>query len=101
MAFCLAIAIKPNFFKSKDDDGLPYPVWKHHKKFETSHESSLVRLIPLSALLTHEERHLIARYKYVVLAIEGTKYLVTPYEWIPRNSIVIRDEESNSFIGIP
>ena len=34
LAFCLAMAIKPNFFKPKDPDDLPYPVWSHEKNFE-------------------------------------------------------------------
>ncbi len=101
LAFCLAIAIKPNFFKPKDADGLPYPVWKHSKSFETLQKSGSIRLISLSALLTYEERHLVAKYKYVVLIIGDRKYLVTPYEWVPENSIVYRDEESKSIIGIP
>ena len=100
LAFCLAIAIKPNFFKPKDSDELPYPVWKHSKSFEHVQDSSLVRFIPLSALLSYEEQHFVARYKYVVLIISGTKYLVTPYDWVPEGSVVIRDEKSNSVIGI-
>ncbi|MDE1830112.1 MAG: hypothetical protein KGI25_07300 [Thaumarchaeota archaeon] len=54
----------------------------------------------MSALLTYEEQHLIAKYKYVVVIISGTKYLVTPYDRVPDDSVVIRDEESNSIIGI-
>jgi len=100
LAFCLAIAIKPNFFKPRDPDELPYPVWKHSKNFGMTQKSGLVRFIPLSVLLTYEEQQLVARYKYVVLVIAGTKYLVTPYDWVPDNSVVIRDEESNSIIGI-
>lgn len=101
LAFCLTIAIKPNFFKSKDPDGLPYPVWKHSKNFEIIQNSGTVRLIPVSALLTFAEQHQVARYKYIALAIGGMEYLVTPYDWIPENSVVIRDERSNTIIGIP
>lgn len=100
LAFCLAIAIRPNFFKPKDPDELPYPVWKHSRKFGQVQGSGLVRFIPLSALLSYEEQHFVARYKYVVLIISGTKYLVTPYDWVPEGSVVIRDEKSNSVIGI-
>ena len=100
LAFCLAIAIRPNFFKPKDPDELPYPVWKHSRNFGQAQGSGLVRFIPLSALLSYEEQHFVARYKYVVLVISGTKYLVTPYDWVPEGSVVIRDEKSNSVIGI-
>lgn len=99
LAFCLAMAIKPRFFKSKDPDELPYPVWKHSKNY-LSYKPGLVKFIPLSTLLTYEEQNLVAKYKYVVVAISGTKYLVTPYDWIPDDSVAIRDEESNSIIGI-
>lgn len=101
LAFCLVIAIKPNFFKPKDPDGLPYPVWNHSKNFEMTQKSGTVRLIPVSALLTYSEQQLVTRYKYVALAIGGIEYLVTPYEWIPENSVVIRDEKSNTIIAIP
>lgn len=101
LIFCLVIAIKPNFFKPKDHDGLPYPIWKYSKNFEMNQKSGTVRLIPVSALLTYAEQHLVTRYKYVALAIGGREYLVTPYEWIPENSVVIRDEKSNTVIGIP
>ena len=37
---------------------------------------------------------------YVALAIDGTEYLVTPYDWISENSVVIRDERSNTIIWI-
>ena len=100
LAFCLAIAIKPKFFKSKNSEELPYQVWRHSKNFRATQKAGLIGLLPLSSLLTFEEQHIIARYKYVVVAISGTKYLVTPYDWVPSDSIVIRDEESDSVIGI-
>ena len=100
LTFCLTIAIRPNFFKPKDPDELPYPVWRHSRNFGQAQGSGLVRFIPLSALLSYEEQHFVARYKYVVLVISGTKYLVTPYDWVPEGSVVIRDKKSNSVIGI-
>lgn len=99
LIFCLAIAIKPDFFRSKNYDGLPYPVWKGSRDCGNLQNSKNVRLIALSALLSFEERHAIARYKFVVVAIGGRKYLVTPYDWIPQNAVVIRDDSSNSIVG--
>ncbi len=46
LAFCLAIAIKPNFFKPKDALDTEDHQWKHSEKFETIQKSGLVRLIP-------------------------------------------------------
>ncbi len=100
LVFCLVIAIKPKFFKSKDPDDLPFPVWRHSKKFVLTQKSGLIKFVPVSAFLTYEEQHFIAKYKYIVLIISGTKFLVTPYDWVPDDSVVIRDAKSNSIIGI-
>ena len=99
LSFCLAIAIKPNFFKPKYSNELPYPVCKYDDNIKIILEPGL-RFIPLSALLTYAERHMVARYKYITLTIGGKKYLVTPYEWIPEDAVVSRDEKYNTIIGI-
>ena len=100
LAFCLAMVFKPNFFKPKYCEGLPYPVWKH-KNLEMVEDSGTIRLIPLTTLLTFAEQHLVARFKYVTMIIAGRKYLVFPYDWVPVGSVVVRDEESGFIIGIP
>lgn len=100
LLFCLAMALRPGFFRSKNYDGLPYPVWRHSRDRGRS-GSGTVRLIAVSAMLSPEERHAVARYKFLVVAIGGRKYLATPYDWIPQGSVVIRDDGTNSFIGIP
>ena len=96
----LAMALRPGFFRSKNYDGLHYPVWRHSRDRKRS-GSSTVRLFAVSAMLSHEEMHAVARYEFLVAAIDGIKYLVTPYDWIPQGSVVIRDDGTNSFIGIP
>ncbi|MGI0102295.1 MAG: hypothetical protein ACREA7_06845 [Nitrosotalea sp.] len=58
-------------------------------------------MVSVSALSTYAEQHLVARYKHVTVAISGREYLVTPYQLIPENSVGIRDEKSNTIIGIP
>jgi len=102
LSFCLAMAIKPNFFKPKDSgDFLPYPVWKYKKNFEMIEGPKAVRLISLTSLLTFAEQHLVARFKFITVTIGGKKYLVSPYDWIPEGSTVVRDKESGSVLGIP
>ena len=100
MAFCLAIALRPRFFKPKDPDGLPHPVWRKGEGQDRYHGAGRARLVPVSALLTYEENHLVARYKFVVAIISGTSFLVTRYDWVPEGSTLLRDEQTNSFIGI-
>jgi len=31
----------------------------------------------------------------------GRKYLVYPYDWVPEGTVVVRDKESGSVLGIP
>jgi len=100
LAFCLAIAIRPNFFKPKDSQELPYPIWKQYKDLESTKGSNATKLIPISSLLTFAEQNLVGKYKYITIIIGGRKFLVSPYEWIPEDSSVVRDEESGSIIGI-
>lgn len=100
LVFCLTIAIRPNFFRPKDSQNLPYPIWKHRRGLELSRGSNVIRLVPLSSLMTFAEQHLVAKYKYVTIIIGGRKFLTSPYEWVPEDSVVVRDKESGSIIGI-
>lgn len=100
LAFCLTIAIKPNFFKPKDLQDLPYPIWRHHRDLESTGKSNATRLVPVSSLMTFAEQHLVAKYKFITIIIGGKKFLVSPYEWVPEDSTVARDTESGSIIGI-
>lgn len=100
LAFCIAIAIKPNFFKPKDSQELPYPIWKHSRDLELVKRSSATELIPILSLMTFAEQNLVTKYKYITTIIGGRKFLVSPYEWIPEDSSVVRDKESGSIIGI-
>ena len=49
LTFCLTIAIKPNFFKPKDPQDLPYPILKHHRDLELTRDSNATRLVPVSS----------------------------------------------------
>ena len=100
LAFCLAIALKPSFFKPKDSQDIPYPIWKHRRDLELVKGSNATRLIPLLSLMTFAEQNLVAKYKYITVIIGGKKFLVSPYEWVPEDSTVMRDKESGSIIGI-
>jgi len=80
---------------------LPYPIWRYKKNFDMVEGPKRIRLIPLSSLLTFAEKHLVARFKYITVIIGGRKYLVSPYDWVPEGTSVVRDEESGSVLGIP
>lgn len=100
LALCLAISFKPSFFRAKGTKYSPYPVWESKdSKIILNKNSS--RLIPVSSLLNFREQHIAATYKYITLMIYGITYFVSPDEWVPQGSNIIRDMETDSLIGIP
>jgi hypothetical protein len=58
-------------------------------------------LVPLQGLLSYGERHLSAKYAYLVVSIGGKRYFVTPNDWVPEGSFVVRDKQSGTLLGIP
>jgi hypothetical protein len=101
-AFTLAmvIAFKPSFFHAK---GLrykqSYQVWssKSHQEYSSYGR----QMVPVQGLLTFVERELVGKYKYILMVIGGRRYYVSPDDWVPEGSSVIRDGESGSLLGVP
>jgi hypothetical protein len=95
------VAYKPDLFKAKGTQAkLPYPIWTtEDQKLAVSHNAII--LIPVISLLNFAEHHLIAKYKYIQVIVRARIYFVSPYDWVPQGSNVIRDKESGSLLGIP
>ena len=100
LTLCLAISFKPSFFRARGAKYSPYPVWVS-KDSKIILNENFLRLIPVSSLLTFGEQHIAAIYKYITIMIDGTIYFVSPDDWIPYGSNIIRDKETGSLIGIP
>jgi len=99
ITLCLVISFKPSFFRARGAKYSPYPVWESKDSKIISSKNS-VRLIPVSSLLNFAEQHIATTYKYITLMIDGIIYFVSPDDWIPQGSNIIRDEETGSLIGI-
>ena len=100
-AFALVLAYRPSIFWAKGSrSSRPFPIWKNSNDRKAAFGSS-VMLIPLQGLLSYAERHLAAKYLYILVIIGGKEYFVAPDEWIPQGSLVARDRNSGSFLGIP
>ena len=97
----MVVAFKPHLFKAKGTQvKLPYPIWtKEDQKLAVA--PNAIILIPVTSLLNFSENHLIAKYKYIQVMIGGRIYFVSPYDWVPQGSNIIRDKESGSLLGIP
>ena len=102
LILCVAIAFRPSFFKAKGTRIMPsYPVWTNENDDANFAFGANIMLIPVLGLLSFSERYLVAKYKYIVVMIGGTPYFVSPDDWVPEGSVVIRDKESGSLLGIP
>jgi len=98
----IVIALKPSFFHAKGSRSeQPYQVWASDDYLESSASVNARQMIPVDGLLSFVERHLVMKYKYIVIVIGGRTYFVSPDDWVPEGSSVIRDKESGSLLGIP
>lgn len=100
LVLCLVIALKPSFFRAKGAKYSPYPIWSSNDSKIIS-DKSFSRLIPVSSLLNFAEQHIATTYRYITLMIDGTIYFVSPDDWVPQESFIIRDKETGSLMGIP
>ena len=103
LVLSIVIAFRPSFFHAKGRPiGPSYPVWtgKNDRGLEFS-ANGVVRLITVQGLLASAERYLVAKYKYIQVKIGGKIYFVSPEDWVPDGSSVIRDKESGSLLGVP
>ncbi|MEM0030311.1 MAG: hypothetical protein QXN32_05270, partial [Candidatus Nitrosocaldus sp.] len=55
-------------------------------------------LIPLRNLLDDREIMLLSVYRYILVIIDGVTYLVSPDDYVPSSSTVVR--KSGMFIGV-
>ena len=102
LVLCIMIAFKPSLFKAKGTQIRPsYPIWSNKHDPKLAFGAKAISLIPVLGLLSVTEHHLVAKYKYIQVMIGGTTYYVSPDDWVPENSRVIRDKESGSLLGIP
>jgi hypothetical protein len=98
-----AVAFKPSIFRAKGAPaaGLPYPIWSNEKDPKLRYGRAVVSLIPVQSLLSIVEHHLVAKYRYIQIMIGGRIYFVSPEDWVPEHSSVVREKESGSLLGIP
>jgi hypothetical protein len=103
LILCTAVAFRPSIFRAKGAPavGLPYPIWTNDKDPKLRYGRPVVSLIPVQSLLSLVEHHLVAKYRYIQITIGGRIYFVSPDDWVPEYSSVIRDKESGSLLGIP
>lgn len=102
LVLSMVMAFKPSFFRAKGSQfKQPYQVWTSESYPESSSSFNARQMVPVNGLLSFAERHLVIRYKYILMVIGGRTYFVSPDDWVPEGSSVIRDKESGSLLGVP
>ena len=102
LVMCMIVSFRPSTFRAKGSAiWTPYPVWDKNHDTYASHEAELFRLIPVLNLLSYREAYIVSRYKYIQVSIFGKIHFVSPDDWVPYGSIVIREENSGLLLGIP
>ena len=102
LILCMTVALKPSVFRAKGNPVLAsYPVWTIDKDPRLRYGTSVISLIPVPSLLSFAEHHLVAKYKYIQIMIGGRTYFVSPDDWVPEHSNVLREKGSGSLLGVP
>ncbi len=73
----------------------PYPIWKSREQPATAYS-----LVPLKRLLSIEERIILSRYKYVLVAINNKPFLVAKDEMVPEDTLIVRTKNGKSICGL-
>ncbi len=93
---CVAVAFKPSLFYAKGTRyKQPYPIWSSDDYQRSSSHVNARQLVPVIGLLSLAERYLVANAKYIVVVIGGRTYFVSPNDWVPEGSMIIRDKEGS------
>lgn len=99
MSLGLIFAYRPSIIQVKNfiPYEYPYPIWNSKKQPITKFSKNLMST---KNLLTHKERMLICRFKFLLVLIDGKLYLVPPNEMIPEDSVIMRTKSGNTLCGI-
>lgn len=63
--------------------------------------SSQVALIPVTALLSYAESHLVTKYRFIAVMIRTKIYYVYSDDLVPTGTSVVRDKKSGLILGSP
>jgi hypothetical protein len=102
LVMCMIVSFKPSIFRAKGSSiWTPYPIWNEKHDTNPSHGSGVYSLIAVRNLLSYKELHIVSRYRYIQISVGGRIHFVSPDDWVPYDSIVIREKKSGLLLGIP
>lgn len=99
----IIIAYRPSLLYTRnrpdpiDSDWQKYPLWHDHTLLA---DGTTEYSVPITRLVTEEERYILWRYEYILANIYGDPHLVRPSGYVPKYSTSIyRDKNSGQIIG--
>jgi hypothetical protein len=95
----LIFAYRPSLIQVKNyvPFEYPYPIWNSKDQPIPKFGKNLILA---KELLTDKERMLLCRFRYILVSIDGKPYLVSPHEYIPEDSIIMRTKSGKALCGI-
>jgi hypothetical protein len=99
----MIIAYKPSLLYVKNRPEPFHELWAQYQKWNNNWQlagSYTERSIPLKSLMKEQEKYILWRYEYILTNIYNTHYLVEPNGFVPKSSIIVRDNRSGRMIGI-
>ena len=99
----MIIAYKPTLLYVKNRPKPSHSLWADYQKWYDNVQITggyTEPNVPLKALMNEQEKYLLWRYEYILTRIYNTPYLVKPDGFVPKSSIVLRDNESGRMIGV-
>lgn len=92
----LYVKNRPTDDDGEGEDGIK--VWDSRSSSNSRGMVNGTLLIPLRKLLDDRENMLLPVYRYVLVTIDGVTYLVSPDDYVPVGSMVVR--RNGMFIGV-
>jgi hypothetical protein len=99
----MIIAYKPTLLYVKNRPEPFEALWTRYQKWNNNWQLAggyTERSIPLKSLMKEQEKYILWRYEYILTNIYNTHYLVEPNDFVPKSSIIVRDNKSGRMIGI-
>jgi hypothetical protein len=99
----MIIAYKPTLLYVKNRPKPSHSLWADYQEWYDNVQITggyTEPNVPLKTLMNEQEKYLLWRYEYILTRIYNTPYLVKPDGFVPKSSIVLRDNESGRMIGV-
>lgn len=103
-SFSMIIAYRPTILftrnrpESLENEWSKYPIWQDNTLLADGRTN---RSVLVKSLMSDQDRYLLWRYEYILAVIYGTLHLARPNGLVPKDSTIMRDQETGRVLGKP